>query len=75
MHRNFIPDLATVIHATVTSRLDYCNSLYAGLPMNLLRKLQSKTELFHQAGARAEKTLALVEASFMSLGPGTLSRF
>ena len=34
------PDLATVIHATVTSRLDYCNSLYAGLPLNLLRKFQ-----------------------------------
>ena len=35
------PDLAMVIHATVTSRLDFCNSLYAGLPLNLLRKLQS----------------------------------
>ena len=33
-------DLATVIHATVTSRLDYCNSLYAGLPFALTRKLQ-----------------------------------
>ena len=33
-------DLATVIHATVTSRLDYCNSLYAGLPSNLTWKLQ-----------------------------------
>ena len=33
-------NLATVIHATVTSRLDYCNSLYAGLPSNLTRKLQ-----------------------------------
>ena len=33
-------DLATVIHATVTSRLDYCNSLYAGLPLNLTQKLQ-----------------------------------
>ena len=30
---------------------------------------------FHQAGARTEKALALVEASFISLGPGTLSRF
>ena len=33
-------DLATVIHATVTSRLDFCNSLYTELPLNLLRKLQ-----------------------------------
>ena len=42
------PDLATVIHAMVTSRLDYCNSLYAGLPLNLLRKLQ----LVQNAAAR-----------------------
>ena len=33
-------DLATVIHATVSSRLDYCNSLYAGLPSTLTWKLQ-----------------------------------
>ena len=33
-------DLATVIHETVTSRLDYCNSLYAGLPSTLTQKLQ-----------------------------------
>lgn len=31
-------DLATVIHATVT--LDYWNSLYAGLPLRLIWKLQ-----------------------------------
>ena len=37
-----------MIHATVTSRLDYCNSLYAGLPLNLLRKLQ----LVQNAAAR-----------------------
>uniref|UniRef100_A0A803TE10 Reverse transcriptase domain-containing protein n=1 Tax=Anolis carolinensis TaxID=28377 RepID=A0A803TE10_ANOCA len=32
--------LATVIHATVTSRLDYCNALYVGLPMSTTRKLR-----------------------------------
>ena len=34
------PNLTTVIHTTVTPRLDYCNSLYAGLPLKLSQKLQ-----------------------------------
>ncbi len=29
-----------VIHAFITSRLDYCNSLYLGLPKSLLARLQ-----------------------------------
>lgn len=29
-----------VIHATVTSKLDYCNMLYAGLPLKALQKQQ-----------------------------------
>uniref|UniRef100_A0A803U0W5 Reverse transcriptase domain-containing protein n=1 Tax=Anolis carolinensis TaxID=28377 RepID=A0A803U0W5_ANOCA len=32
--------LATVIHATVTSRLDYFNALYVGLPMSTTRRLR-----------------------------------
>lgn len=33
-------DLETVIHAFISSRLDYCNSLYFGLSTNLLARLQ-----------------------------------
>uniref|UniRef100_A0A803TEQ2 Transmembrane serine protease 4 n=1 Tax=Anolis carolinensis TaxID=28377 RepID=A0A803TEQ2_ANOCA len=34
------PDSATVVHALVTSRLDYCSTLYVGLPLKVARKLQ-----------------------------------
>lgn len=33
-------DFERVIHAFITSRLDYCNSLYAGLDQSSLRRLQ-----------------------------------
>ena len=33
--------LNTIVHAWVTSKVDYCNSLLVGLPNTLLRKLQS----------------------------------
>lgn len=33
-------DLETVIHAFITSRLDYCNSLYMGLTHSTLSRLQ-----------------------------------
>ena len=41
-------DLETVIHAFITSRLDYCNALYYGLPQNQLARLQ----LVQNAAAR-----------------------
>lgn len=41
-------DLETVIHAFITSRLDYCNALYFGLPQNQLARLQ----LVQNAAAR-----------------------
>ena len=38
----------TVVHAFITSRLDYCNGLLYGIPQNLLRKLQ----YIHNTAAR-----------------------
>lgn len=35
-----ISDLAMVIHALVTSRSDYCNALYMGLPLESVWKFQ-----------------------------------
>ena len=39
--RNYLTDSATesVVHAFITSKLDYCNSLYYGLPKYLLKRL------------------------------------
>uniref|UniRef100_A0A669EXB8 Reverse transcriptase domain-containing protein n=1 Tax=Oreochromis niloticus TaxID=8128 RepID=A0A669EXB8_ORENI len=41
--KHYIPhnDLEKLIHAFVTSRLDYCNSLYIGLSSSLLVRLQT----------------------------------
>ena len=32
--------LTTLVHALIVSRIDYCNTIYMGLPLRLMRKLQ-----------------------------------
>ena len=32
-------NLASVVYALVTSKLDHCNALYMGLPLKMVRKL------------------------------------
>ena len=48
--KNFLsrPDLEKVIHALISSRLDYCNSLYSGIASASLARLQ----LVQKAAAR-----------------------
>uniref|UniRef100_H3B8T4 Reverse transcriptase domain-containing protein n=1 Tax=Latimeria chalumnae TaxID=7897 RepID=H3B8T4_LATCH len=46
--------LATLMHAFVSSRIDYCNALYAGLPLKLIRRLQ----LIQNSAARVVKNVS-----------------
>ncbi|XP_070803581.1 uncharacterized protein, partial [Pituophis catenifer annectens] len=59
-------DRRTVTHALVTSRLDYCNSLYVGLPLGCTRRLQliqnAAARSCSNAGGRAIKSSLRISA-------------
>ena len=60
-----------LIHAFVTSRLDYCNSLLYGLPSNLLAKLQrvqnAAARLIHRAPRFCHITPLLVDLHWLDI--------
>ncbi|XP_067316846.1 uncharacterized protein [Anolis sagrei] len=64
-------DLATVVHALVTSRLDYCNALYVGLPLKTARKLQlvqrAAAMLLTGAGRREHTTPLLSQLHWLPI--------
>ena len=59
------------LHAFVTSRLDFCNSLYHGLPDNALKKLQSiqnsAARLVTRTGLHDHITLVLRDLHWLTI--------
>ena len=55
--RKYITEEACIIlvRSFITSRIDYCNSLFAGLPQNLLAKLQHLLHIMARIVIRAKK--------------------
>ena len=63
----------TLVHASVTSRLDYCNSLFYSLPANHLAKMQrlqnACARVITRTGRRSHITAVLKRTSLASSPP------
>ena len=61
----------TLLPATVTARLDYCNSIYTNLPMKCIHRLQitqnSAARLISRTPRHAHMTLVLVQLHWLPI--------
>ena len=71
--RNYLPDFATerVVHAFITSKLDYCNSLYYGLPKYLLKRLRSFQNSAAKLVVHASKQIWSFHPCFDKIAPAS----
>ena len=71
MIRNFVSrkNLVTLVHSLIVSKVDYCNSLFIGLPNVTLRKLQSilnrSARLIFNLPPRVPTTSSLIELHWL----------
>ena len=61
----------TLVHSLIVSRVDYCNSLYLGLPNHLLKKLQSimnkSARLIFSVAPRVPTTRFLIKLHWLPI--------
>ena len=64
-------NLVTVVHSLIVSKVDYCNSLFIGLPNVILRKVQSvlnrAARLIFNLPSRVPTTTSLIELHWLPL--------
>ena len=73
MIKNFVngKNLVTLVHSLIISKVDYCNSLFIGLPNVILKKVQSvlnrAARLIFNLPLRVPTTFSLIELYWLPL--------